>query len=480
MNLRTLAVAAALIASTSQAASLEAPLGAALAHPALRGARVGALVVRASDGAVVFARNPDRALVPASNLKILTALAALDRFGPSHRFTTRVLADAPPDADGGVDWLYLEGGGDPTLSSEQWWRLAADLRRTGLRRVRQGLVLDDGAFDGQRWHGDWGRISARAYHAPVGALAANYGAFAVEVRPGVRAGEAARVDVDPPVSYLRIANRARTGAPGSRSQLQVERSTSGAGELVTVSGTLPLGAEPQLFWRSISHPALYAGAVARLQLQALGIGVDGPTRLGPVPSDAQELLAFEGEPLAQVVNRFVKYSNNAIAEMLLKDMGRAATGRPGSWGNGVPAIRTSLEGLGVELDGLVLVDGSGLAHRNRVAPRTLASALLVARDSFRVGPELLAALPIAAADGTLERRAGAAAGVVRAKTGLLDRVTGLSGFASSPSEGELVFSVLVNGYRGSDEAAMAAVDGFAAALVQGGELAQAQEERRAP
>ncbi len=69
---------------------------------------------------------------------------------------------------------------------------------------------------------------------------------------------------------------------------------------------------------------------------------------------------------------------------------------------------------------------------------------------------------------------------MRAKTGLLDRVTGLSGLASSPSEGELVFSVLVNGYRGSDEAAMAAVDGFAAALVQGGELARAQEERRAP
>jgi D-alanyl-D-alanine carboxypeptidase/D-alanyl-D-alanine-endopeptidase (penicillin-binding protein 4) len=100
-----------------------------------------------------------------------------------------------------------------------------------------------------------------------------------------------------------------------------------------------------------------------------------------------------------------------------------------------------------------------------VSARLLVAALRVADASFEIGPEFVAALPIAAADGTLERRADAAAGRVRAKTGLLTRVTGLSGFAKDALGREFVFSVLANGYRGSDREAMDALDGFAAALV---------------
>ena len=97
--------------------------------------------------------------------------------------------------------------------------------------------------------------------------------------------------------------------------------------------------------------------------------------------------------------------------------------------------------------------------------RLLVDALRLADASFEIGPEFGAALPIAAADGTLERRAAAASGRVRAKTGLLTQVTGLTGFARSAEGREVVFSVLANGYRGSDKEAMSALDGFAAALV---------------
>jgi len=474
------ALAAALVAAAgpgtaapetdAEAAPLAARLEAALAHPALQGSRVGALVVRAEDGATLFARAPDRALTPASNLKILTALAALETFGPTHRFATRVLADRPPDAEGAVGVLYLEGGGDPALTSEQWWRLAADLHRGGLRRVAEALVLDDGALDGQRWHGGWGQVGSRAYHAPVGGLAANYGAFAVEVGPGRAPGAPARVTLDPPAPYLRVAARARTGAPGSATRLAVDRTATGGGfERIAVTGTIAADAEPHTYWRSVADPTLYAGAVARMQLEAVGIRVEGPTRVGRAPEDAGELLAFEGHSLGRVVALFVKYSNNAVAETLFKQLGRTSSGAPGSWDSGREAVLASLRRLGIATPGLRIVDGSGLARANRVAPRTLVEALRRARASFAFGPELVAALPIAARDGTLEKRAGAAADAVRAKTGLLDRVTGLSGLARHPEQGILVFSVLVNGYRASDEAAMTAVDGFAAALTRASE-----------
>jgi D-alanyl-D-alanine carboxypeptidase/D-alanyl-D-alanine-endopeptidase (penicillin-binding protein 4) len=436
----------------------------ALAVEALRGAQLAALVIDATDGSILFAREPDRALIPASNQKLLTALAALDHFGPTHRFTTSVQADALPGPEGSVSSLYIRGGGDPALTSENWWRLAADLRRSGLRRVGD-LVLDDGAFDTERWHPSWGAVSSRAYHAPIGALAANYGAFAVEVQPGPGPGRSARVALDPPVPYLELQSLARTGPPGRPTRLVVERQAGEARERVAVSGLVASRSPERIFYRSVANPTLYAGAVLRWQLRAHGIEVAGTARRGRVPESAVEILAFEGRPLGEIARLFLKYSNNMIAEALVKAMGSDASGEPGSWPAGMAELERRLRALGLSLDGARLVDGSGLSRENRVAPRLLTEALLVARRSFDFGPELIAALPIASADGTLEDRAEGAAGEVRGKTGLLDRVVSLSGYARSEAGRELVFSLLVNGFRSSDAQAMRAVDGFAQALV---------------
>ena len=117
------------------------------AERGLRGAEVGALVVRLSDGAVLYAHSADNAMIPASNMKILTAIAALDLFGPTHRFGTGIRAAGPVDANGRVGDIAVEGGGDPVLNSEDWWRLAADLRRAGLARIEGDLIVDDSAFD---------------------------------------------------------------------------------------------------------------------------------------------------------------------------------------------------------------------------------------------------------------------------------------------------------------------------------------------
>ena len=458
-------------ASTPLAARLEA----ALSMRALSGATVSALVVSRSDGRVLYERASDRPLVPASNEKILTALAALATFGPAHRFTTRVLADAPPDAAGAVGTLYLRGGGDPALTSEDWWRLAAELRAGGLRRVRGDLVVDDSFFDAERWHPDWGAVTERAYFGPVSALSANYGAFTVEVVPGAAPGTPARVAIDPPLGYFLLANRATTGPPHRRAQLAVDRETTPQGESVVVSGTVPAGSEPTRIYRSVSDATLYAGAVLAWQLGAQGVEVGGRVRRGASPDPGRELLAFEGRPLAEIVRLFMKHSNNTIAEGLVKAIGAEQSGPPGSWSRGVDALVARLRALGLPLEGAHIVDGSGLSRSNRVTARLLVGALLAADRSFAFGPEFESALPIAATDGTLTHRARGAAGAVRAKTGSLDGVHSLSGYAALPAGGEAVFSVLVNGAPTGDLAAIRALDGFAAALVQGIGAPPAQE-----
>ena len=444
--------------------SLAGRLAEALDARALRRARISAYVVRANDGAVIFERSADRPLTPASNMKILTAMAALETFGPSHRFETTILADTSPDAAGEVGTLYVRGGGDPALNSEDWWRLAADLRNRGLQRVRGDLVLEDGYFDAARWHHDWGQTSSRAYHAPVGGLTANYGAFAVTVRPGAASGDPVSAVIDPPVAYLSLVNRARTGPVGQRNSLVVDRVVGASGELVQVDGAIAANAEAKTYYRSVLDPTRYAGAVLRMQLAAVGVAVDGEVLAGAIPATALPVYVFEGRPVGEIVRLFVKFSNNAVAESLVKAMGARATGTPGSWKNGVPAYRAALESLGLDLAGLQIVDGSGLSYRDKLTPRALVDALGIAWRSFRIGPELAASLPIANGDGTLKNRVEEAPARVRAKTGLLTRVTSLSGFAELANGEMAIFSVLTNGYRGSDEQAMKALDHFVAVL----------------
>jgi D-alanyl-D-alanine carboxypeptidase/D-alanyl-D-alanine-endopeptidase (penicillin-binding protein 4) len=185
-----------------------------------------------------------------------------------------------------------------------------------------------------------------------------------------------------------------------------------------------------------------------------------------VPPGFVELLAFDGKPLGDIVRLLMKYSNNNIAETLLKDLAAAQNGPPGTWPNGVAAVRQRLTALGLSPNGFQTVDGSGLSTANRVTPRTLVDALRMARASFAFGPEFQSALPIAGRDGTLSQRAAGAADAVRAKTGLLTGAAALSGYARSRDGTDLIFSLLVNDYTRGDADAMAGIDGFATALVQ--------------
>ena len=446
------------------AGGLEARLDEALGRRALRGAQIGALVVSARDGRALYARAPDQPLAPASNQKVLTALAALEAFGPAHRFRTAVRADRPLDASGAVGTLYVIGGGDPGLTAEEWWRLAAELRAVGLTRVRD-VVLDDFAFDRVHWHPTWGAVSSRVYHAPIASLGAAHGAFAAWVAAGARPGDPVAVRIDPPVSYFEVVNRARTAPRNAPYRLRVEREAAAVGERVVVSGSIPAGAPPRPFPRSVLDPVRYAGAVLRLQLAAVGIAVSGEVRVAPAPAGAAFVHDFYGPSLGEVLTPFLKHSQNDVGETLCKGLGLLRGAGRGSFEAGAAAERAILAGLGLPVDGVVVVDGSGLSPANRATPRLLVEALALAERRFGLGPELAAGLPIAGTDGTLRRRARGARGRVRAKTGLLSSVVALSGYAEGPDGERRIFSVLLNGVRDVG-AAMAALDAFAQALTE--------------
>ena len=171
------------------------------------------------------------------------------------------------------------------MNSEDWWRLAADLRREGLRGCA-GICGSTTAPSTARLASELGTVSARAYHAPIGALTANYGSFFVSVWPQAEVGSSVLVDIDPPVPICDLRNLAKTVARSARPRLSVDRVPGGesggpAEEIVRVQGVARIGDGVDRFPRSVLDPGLYAGSLLAYQLAANGVYLDGEVRRAP-------------------------------------------------------------------------------------------------------------------------------------------------------------------------------------------------------
>ena len=453
-----------------EGAGADAGLRAFLRDPAIRGARVGVVVADLATGESLVEHQPARALVPASNQKILITAAVLARWGPTHRFETPLLLGAAPDAEGVVDGaLWIVGRGDPTLTSESMWKLAEEIRLRGIREIRGGIGVDVSYLDSIAIHPDWEPASSRAYHAPTGAFAVNYSAFRIEIAPGSKVGRPALLRVAPDVGYFRTRSDAVTVPRARRLQLEIERLADGSGERVHVSGAFPLAGDPDTFWRAVSMPTRYAASVLRAQLEAHGVRVAGSVRVGPPPPGARELLRFEGAPLGETIRRLNKWSNNFIAEQLIKVLGAERFGAPGTWDKGARALEAYLAESGIARRGGVIADASGLSARNRIAPTTLVEVLRSAALRFDSGPEFLASFPLGGLDGTLEDRMVERPVAVRGKTGHLRRVSTLTGVLPA-GERRLAFAILVNGARGGRLDVDNAIDRFVSSLVEAADV----------
>jgi D-alanyl-D-alanine carboxypeptidase/D-alanyl-D-alanine-endopeptidase (penicillin-binding protein 4) len=431
--------------------ALATDLDSILALPRLAGADV-ALVVQTLDGATVYNRAGERRQQPASNTKLVTSVAALDILGLDYRFDTSVHTTGRRfglllDGD-----LYLRGTGDPTMLAADYDALAKKVADKGIRFVRGRLVADDTWFDDVRLGTSWAWDDEPfSYSAQVSALTASpdtdydAGSIIVRVAPGPN-GKAA-VSTEPPTDYVTIANTAVTGPAGSANTISVDR-VHGT-NTITVTGSIPSGGAVTSSWIAVWEPTGYAAALFRAALGRHGVRVHGQTTRGAVPAGAATVTTRQSMPLRQLQVPFLKLSNNLHAEILVKAMGRAVSGR-GTWSAGLAAMAARLPAYGVDPARLSLRDGSGLSRMDQLAPDQLA-ALLGAARSRPWFPDWYEALPIAGkADrlvgGTLRNRmrGTAAEGRVHAKTGTLTGVSSLSGYVTTASGEQWVFSMVVN------------------------------------
>jgi D-alanyl-D-alanine carboxypeptidase/D-alanyl-D-alanine-endopeptidase (penicillin-binding protein 4) len=448
---------------------LDAALAAVVSAGPLAGARTGILVTDVETGQVLFARDPDALLNPASNVKLVTSAAALARLGPDFRFDTEFYVDSGA-GDASTRALYVKGKGDPSLVTERLWAIAGDLFHLGLRRVGD-VVIDDSYFDGERLGPGFDQETGdKSYLAPTGAASLNWNTIAVHVAPGDRRGGKARVELEPASDLFEVDVRATTVAPGARRKLVVSSVQVGARQRVIVEGRIPQGSRLQTVWRRIDDPALYLGNTLRRLLELRGVKFAGKVRRGAVPQGARLLHVAQSESLGEIVRRLNKTSNNFVAEQLIETLGAQQKGAPGSWPKGVEAVEEFLAELGVPRGGYVMKNGSGLNDTNRFSARQLVTILRAMWARFPLHAEYVVSLPVAGRDGTIRWRMEGteAAGRLRAKTGTLESVTSLSGYVETAGHRTLAFAILVNDFAGRPSAATRSVDALGAALAASG------------
>ncbi|MFH1502080.1 MAG: D-alanyl-D-alanine carboxypeptidase/D-alanyl-D-alanine-endopeptidase [Candidatus Eisenbacteria bacterium] len=419
-----------------------------LAQRDLRGTDVSVLIAT-RDGAVLYDREPDRPLIPASNMKLVTGACALSEMGQARTFETLVGTDGTL-SDGVLSGnLYVRGRGDPALVSEELWNICDALRARGVARIAGDLVLDTTWFDGADTATPDADDGDRAYHARTGALSLNFNAIAVHVYPGAGMGNDAVVSVSPDVGLVELRSSARTGSSRRGSTLEVRRTFEDGRNVVTVTGRIPEGSPGRTYYRNLDDPASAFGTAMAGFLSGAGVTLEGRRRLGVYPDDATLLHRHESKPLSLIVRDLGKYSSNFAAEQLVKVLAAERFGPPGTTAGGARILSDYLVSVGVDSSAFRIVDGSGLSRGNRLTTRTLVTVLRSALLEFKTSYEFAASLSVSGTDGTLEDRMGfpGLSKSVRAKTGLLDGVTAMSGILRTVAGDEVLFSIITNGFE---------------------------------
>jgi serine-type D-Ala-D-Ala carboxypeptidase/endopeptidase (penicillin-binding protein 4) len=384
----------ALAASTAGAGtgSLHSRLAQTLHVKGLVAASSTAMVVSLPTGHVVFARNSDLPLEPASNEKLGVTFAALNDLGPSYRYPTEILGEGHRSGDTWVGRLILKGFGDPALTSANLNRLAGILWREGIRRVTGGVAGDATAFDSD--------------HTAPGWLPS----FA-----GIES---------PPLSALIVDRGARNGY-------------------------------------LVANPPLAAAARLDQLLHKRGIQARGAT-VGKAWARSAVLATIYSPPLSEIIEFMDHWSDNFTAEMVLKTLGYKVLGR-GTTAAGASVVRRDLAAAGVPLQGVRIVDGSGLSRLDRVTASELTTLLVRIWNDPPMRRVVWASLPVAGQAGTLENRFVDTPhhSLVRAKTGTTDIASALSGYVGR----RYAFVAIENGEPVDYWAAHESEDGLVEALL---------------
>jgi D-alanyl-D-alanine carboxypeptidase/D-alanyl-D-alanine-endopeptidase (penicillin-binding protein 4) len=432
------AMAIALLSSSSEARARGGGLEAKLKS---MGSHVSAMVVNLATGEKVLQVNPSSPMNPASSIKLFTAYTALKRLGTNHTFKTSVFVN-----NSGA--ICVKGGGDPSFVMEDLYLVVEQLKRKGIESYSGAITLDASVYDDELYpEGRGDQDSERAYNAPIAGLNFNYNTITVFVNPRGK-GEPAYVGLDYPFDFVKVNGKVTTG---SGTDVTWDKKGKGDQEIVTIGGKIAAHADEWHKPFRIRNPSMAFGEAFSKQLKMAGIGPKSAVtvKTGKCSSSADADVVYESKPLSFVVQLMDKYSNNFIADSLIKTLDHEVNQRQGTAEGGLKIVRADMKSIGIDLssNGRNMQSGSGLTRDNRASASDFVALLTKVYHEKLYLPELLTSLPIAALDGTLKRKYGGtpAALRLRGKTGTLDGVQSLVGVYPNDKGEYLAVAVITNG-----------------------------------
>jgi D-alanyl-D-alanine carboxypeptidase/D-alanyl-D-alanine-endopeptidase (penicillin-binding protein 4) len=431
--------AAALIALAplAQAAPdvLPVPVTAVLSHRQLPPDSLSLYVRDLTTDEVVLRWNDDVPRNPASTIKLLTTLVALDVLGPTYHWHTDVYAMGNVENGRLHGDLLLRGGGDPYLVTERVWQMLRRVRQLGIRDIDGDLLIDDSYFDVTNYDpAAFDNQPLRAYNVAPNALMMNFKVVRYWFEPDPD-GNHVRVRLDPPLPDLRIDNRL-TQEPGPCRGYHrgISITANDTMDRITLGGRFPAGCDQYAMDRTaLSHNAYAYGLFVSLWRDSGG-SFDGGWKNVITPADAEPIVEFDSLSLADVIARINKYSNNVMARQLLYTLSAAVLGPPGVEAGGRKVVRDWLTAHGMASSALDYENGAGLSRETRITARDLEALLDFAwRQPYM--PEFVASLSLSGLDGTLSKRFddGVLSGKAHLKTGSLDDVTAIAGYLQARS-----------------------------------------------
>jgi D-alanyl-D-alanine carboxypeptidase/D-alanyl-D-alanine-endopeptidase (penicillin-binding protein 4) len=393
---------------------------------------VGIFVQDVQAARALVAANDDRALNPASTIKLLTTFAALDQLGPAYQWSTEIYADGPLEGDVLNGDLILKGSGDPRLTLENFWLMLRNIRYFTLENI------DPAEFDNE---------PTRPYNTPPDALLVNFKALRLQFMPDAERN-ALKIIAEPALPQVQILNsvvldnepcndwvsRLKFNALGDRDSARL---------LFSGNYSVACG-DKERNYSVLGHPQ-YVHALFTQMWRELGGTFSGALREPKRSGNPRLLLTYQTQSLAEIARDINKYSNNVMARQLFLSLGAIALGAPASNEKSAVSIKQWLASRRIAMPELVLENGSGLSRIERISAKSLGTLLLTAQRSA-VMPEFISSLPLVAVDGTMKKRLAGekVAGQAHIKTGSLTGVRAIAGYVLDAKGRTMVVVCLIN------------------------------------
>jgi len=404
------------------------------------GKNVSAQVFNLTQGKALLNVNSELPLNPASSVKLLTAYTALTKLGINYSFKTSFYY-ASKKGD-----FCVKGGGDPSFVMEDLYLVVEALKRKGVEDFSGKIAIDSSVFDQEMYPEDRNsQDSERAYNAPISGLNFNYNTISVFVNPTTK-GRAARIGLDFPFDFVKVTGKVMTG---SGTDVSWDKKGKGDEEIVSLGGKISEDADE---WRKpfrIRDPAHAFGEAFFKMLNHGGVPTRGAMQVSKGTCIGDPIFTYNSKPLSFVVGLMDKYSNNFIADSLVKTLASEVNHQQGTSDAGLKLVRTEMKKIGIDVssDGRHVVSGSGLTDGNDLAATDFVALLKHIYKEKLVLPEILASLPIAGTDGTLKKKyiGTDVQGRLRGKTGTLNGVQSLVGIYPTSSGDWVAVAVIANG-----------------------------------